>query len=145
MLFRVLVLLAAILGVADMATKTKKAKAQEPQKSEPPTFKHGGYVLNERVTVKEWDAQEKKFLKPHDGVWALRKEVKDKGLMMIVYGKTKPDADLTKNPGVFRVHPPKGSIITDTAGAEYEVIDKEGDETCWVKLIKAAPKKGKQY
>ena len=114
-----------------------EAVAEEPTEFKTPTF-----TFDERVQVKEWDAQLKVFRKPFEKVWACRKETK-KGLLFHVYGTTRPGADLAKSPGVFFVHPKAGSVITDASGTEYEVESTEGSNptACWVRLTKAAPKK----
>lgn len=118
-------------------TMGRTATAQEPTE-----FKFEGTVFNERVTVKQFKARQKEFLKPVAGVWAVRKDTKEKGLMFHIVGTTKPGADLTKQPGVFRVGAEPGSILTDAAGNEYTVAESEGnDDVLWVKLTKEAPKK----
>jgi hypothetical protein len=132
-----------LLCVGVLAMGKAKTAAQEKKTEEPTEFKHGGFVFDERVTVKQWDKQQKKFLKPVDDVWANRTDTKEKGLLINVYGTTKPGADLTKQPGVFKVYPKVGAVIIDKAGNEYEVVETEASDPtgCWVKLVKAAPKK----
>lgn len=128
---------APILSTTFLGLLAMTAVAEEPKE-----FKHGGFVWNERITVKDWDKQQKQFKKPHEGVWALRKDTK-KGLLIHVYGTTRPGADLTKAPGLFHIDPHPGAILTDGAGNVYEVLETEGSTptACWVKLLKAAPKK----
>jgi hypothetical protein len=128
--------LAALMGAVIMSDVVADEKKEEPKE-----FRRGDITYDERVVVKEWDAQGKKYLRPVEGVWATRVDTK-KGLMFRVLGTTKPDADLTKRPGVFRVRAPKDSVIIDAAGNEYTVTEAEGDnDSCFVKLTKAAPAK----
>lgn len=120
---------------------SEQAVADEPQK-ELKEIKADGETYNEKVTVKIYVNRQKEFLKPVPDVWAVRKDTKQKGLMFNVWGAVKPGTENAKKPMSLPMSAiEKGSIITDAAGNEYEVIEAEASRSgLFVKLVKAAPK-----
>lgn len=103
--------------------------AAADEKEEKKEHKDMGYTFNEKVTVKVWDEQGKKFLNPVDNIWAVRKDTKE-GIVFAV------------NANTSNTLPTKGSLITDKAGNEYLVTKSDGTYYgLLVKLQKAAPKK----
>jgi hypothetical protein len=101
-----------------------------------------GIKYNERVTVKSFVEQGKDsgFLKPAEGVWAVRREFKDAqdgGKMKLsfrIHWGGSPNAKLTRK-----------TVIIDAAGNEYECVEVMGDENALVKQTKkAGPEKKSQ-
>jgi hypothetical protein len=116
-------LFALLFGAVTMSTATAD------EKEEKKTHTEMGFTFDEKVTVKVWDKQGKKFLNPVENIWAVRKDT-NLGLTFAVHAHTNNTV------------PTNDSLIIDAAGNEYVVV--EGGGTYFglrVKLQKAAPKK----
>lgn len=113
-----------------MSDTATQAPAADEKKEEPKELVEGGRTFNEKVSVKQWDKQGKKFLNPVHDLWACRRDTKD-GLMF----------DLKTRAG--NSFPFKGSVIIDKEGNEFTVMDDmSAPFALIVKLTKKAePKK----
>jgi hypothetical protein len=122
-------LLFGAITMSDVATADEKEEKKEEKK----THTEGGFTFDEKVTVKVWDEQGKKFLNPVGNLWAVRKERKDAGRTVLVFAVLGNASNTL---------PTDGSLIIDKAGNEYVVTENGGNYFgLIVKLQKAAPKK----